>query len=248
MGKFDWELVRSMPLFTYPQLFPYGWSLPPIDLILTMLVVTIFSAVNMFGNVQGYTGIIGAKTTNADERRYFTIFGLVETTLAGIFGVPSNVAYGENLGIILLTRVAARVFLIIASIIFIVLSFIGPVGGIMAAMPAPVAGAILLGVASTLIGIGASVWFNQDFGTREIFIVGFSVFLALGLSSLPAEFYEGLPRIAGTILNNSVIMVILTALVLEQLLFRKKKGDSELSTEDEMVLEESYNEVAVAEI
>jgi len=223
-GRFDWDLVRSMPTITFPTVFPYGLSMPPVDLIITMLIVNLFSAVNMYGNIQGYTGIIGEKTTVKDERRYFTVFGLVEGTLTGIFGVPSHVAYGENLGMILLTRVAAKVFIIIASIIFIVLSFIGPVGGMMAAMPQPVAGAVLLGVASTLIGIGARNWFSQKFETREIFICGFSVFLALGLSMLPAEFYEGLPRIVGTIMNNSVIMVIILCMLMEQVVFREKKS------------------------
>ena len=221
-GRFDWDLVLSMPTFTWPTLFPYGIGMPPVDLIFTMLVVNIFSAVNMYGNIQGYTGVIGAKTTKKDERRYFTVFGLVEGTLTGIFGVPSHVAYGENIGMILLTRVAAKVFIIIASIIFIVLSFFGPVGGMMAAMPEPVAGAVLLGVASTLIGIGASNWFSQKFQTREIFICGFSVFLALGLASLPDAFYAELPRIAGTIMNNSVIMVIIISIIMEQVVFRKK--------------------------
>jgi xanthine/uracil permease len=223
IGRFDWDLVASMPVFVLPQIFPYGMSIPPLSLIITMLVVNIFSAVNMYGNIQGYTGIIKAKTTKKDERRYFTIFGLVEGTLTGIFGVPSHVAYGENLGMILLTRVAARVFIIIASIIFIVLSFFGPVGGMMAAMPAPVAGAVLLGVASTLIGIGASNWFSKQFQTREIFIVGFSVFLALGLSLLPEAFYENVPNIIATIMNNSVIMVIILCIIMEQVVFRKKE-------------------------
>lgn len=220
MGKFDWQLVTSMPVFTVPSIFPYGLTFPPVDLIFTMVIVNIFAAVNFYGNVQGYTGIIGAKTTNQDERRYFTVFGLVEGTLTGIFGVPSHVAYGENLGMILLTRVAAKVFIVIASIVFIVLSFFGPVGGLMAAMPPPIAGAVLLGVASTLIGLGASTWTSQKFETREIFIGGFSVFLALGLSALPPDFYDRLPRIVGTIMNNSVIMVILICMLLEQVVFR----------------------------
>lgn len=222
MGEFDWDIVQTMPTLTFPTIFPYGLSMPPIDLIFTMIIVNIFSAVNMYGNIQGYSGIVGEKRTVKDERRYFTVFGLVEGVLTGIFGVPSYVAYGENLGMVLLTRVAAKVFIIIASLIFIVLSFFGPIGGMMAAMPLPVAGAVLLGVASTLIGIGARNWFTQKFETREIFICGFSVFLALGLSMLPASFYEELPRIVGTIMNNSVIMVIILCMIMEQIVFKEK--------------------------
>lgn len=219
-GKFDWDLVNSMPTFVLPKLFPYGMGMPPIDLIITMFIVSVFSAVNLYGNVEGYANIIGAKVNSKTEKKYFMVFGLVESILASILGVPVNTAYGENLGFVLLTRVASRLFIIIASIAFIVLSFFGKMGGLMAAMPQPVAGAVLLGVASTLIGLGAdTVKQSAKFETREIFIVGFSVFFALGTSMLPQEFFNSLPRLVGTLLNNSVILVIVLAIILEQLIF-----------------------------
>src|SRR5699024_2935681 len=122
--------------------------------------------------------VVGTKIDSKTERRYFTVFGLVESVLASILGVPVNSAYGENLGFVLLTKIASRVLMIIAAIAFIILGLFGKMGGLMAAMPEPVAGAILLGIASTLIGIGADIIKGEgkEFGTREIFIVGFSVF------------------------------------------------------------------------
>lgn len=222
IGQFDWGLVTSMPVFTVPKLFPYGMQMPPVDLIVTMVIVNIFSAVNLYGNIQGYTGIIGKKMTAVEEKRYFSVFGLVEGVLASVFGVPSNVAYGENLGFILLTRVASRFFILVASVVFIVLSFFGNVGGLMAAMPEAVAGAVLMGVACTLIGIGAANWSQgPKFATREIFIVGFSVFLAFGLSFLPETFFATVPRLVGTLFKNPVIMVIILVVVMEQLIFRE---------------------------
>jgi xanthine/uracil permease len=50
-------------------------------------------------------------------------------------GTPATLAYGENLGIVQLTRVAARAFVIVAAAIFTVLAFIGPFGALMAVMP-----------------------------------------------------------------------------------------------------------------
>lgn len=228
-GEFDWELVQSMPTFVLPTLFPFGMAMPPIDLIITMIIVNLFSAINLYGNVQGYTGIIGTTVDLPTEKRYFSIFGLVEGSLAGMLGVPSHVSYGENLGIVLLTRVAARFFIIIASVIFIGLSFFGQMGGLMAAMPEPIAGAVLLGVASTLIGIGANAWHQGDgFQTREIFICGFSVFFALGVSMLPQEFFDEMPRLLSMVFNNPVIMVIIAVIFLEQVLFRKEAQQPEL--------------------
>ncbi|MCL4822647.1 MAG: purine/pyrimidine permease [Anaerolineales bacterium] len=233
-GKFDWGLVKAMPTLIMPTLFPFGMTMPPVDLIITMVIVNMFAAVNLYGNVQGYTGIIGAKMDRGREKRYFTFFGLVEGALAGMLGVPSHVSYGENLGLVLLTRVAARFFIMIASVVFIGLSFFGQVGGLMAAMPQPVAGAVLLGVASTLIGIGANVWHQREgFATREIFICGFSVFFALGVSVLPQGFFDQMPRLIGMVFKNSVIMVIITAIVMEQILFRKNTMAAQAAATEE---------------
>ncbi len=228
LGEFDWELVSIMPTISIPTLFPFGMEIPPLDLIFTMIVVNIFAAINLYGNIQGYAGVIGADVPVTREKRYFTIFGLVEGSLTGVLGVPSHVSYGENIGLILLTKVAARVFILIAAVVFIILSFFGPIGGFMAAMPPPVAGAVLLGIASTLIGLGANYWQQgSKFGTREIFIVGFSVFFSLGMSLLPEELLEVLPRLIGTIFGNPVITVIIAVIVLEQIIFREEDVQKE---------------------
>jgi NCS2 family nucleobase:cation symporter-2 len=235
-GKFDWGMVQSMPLFTYPRLFPFGWEIPPLGLIITMTVVHLFSAINLYGNVDGYMNIAGIEPGDPEvekqsERRYMGIFGLLEGTLTGILGIPGYVSYGENLGILVMTKVAARKFIIYASIIFIILSFIGPMGGLMAAMPKPVAGAVLLGVASTLVGEGATIWQDRPggFDTREIFIVSFAVFFSLGAYHLPQSFYNEIPNLVGTILKNPVIFVIILVMILEQVVFPEEPLSEKVS-------------------
>ncbi len=223
-GRFNWELVAQMPTLTLPRPFPYGTEFPPLDLIITMTVVHLLSAVNLYGNVEAYENLAGVEIADDDqqerrERRYFGIFGLIEGALAGIMGVPGYITYGENLGFLTATKVAARRFIIYASLIIILLSLIGPVGGFMAAMPRPVAGAILLGIASTLVGEGAKIVQQDGFESREVFIVSFSVFLSLGAYFLPDSFYSGVPDIVGTIMTNPIIFVMLLVILLEQVLF-----------------------------
>lgn len=220
-GSFNWGTASTLPLVTLPKLLPFGTSLPPLDLLFTMLIVNLMAALNMYGNVTGWGTLVGERLNEKQSRRSFTVFGLIETTLAGLLGVPGHVSYGENLGIITLTRVASRYFIIVASILFILASFIGPVSGFMAAMPNPVAGAILLGIASTVIGQGASIWASGRFGRREILIAGFSIFLSFGLSRLPQTVWETTPRVIATVFSNPIITVILLVILLEQVVFRE---------------------------
>lgn len=232
IGQVDWTPVQEAPLFALPSLFPYGLAMPPVDLILIMLVVNLMAALNFYGNLTGYANVVKGDVEEAQTRRSFTLFGLVETTLPGILGVPATVSYGENLGIVMLTRVAARAFIVVAAVAFIVLAFVGPVGGLMAAMPEPIAGAVLLGIASTVIGIGADVMSSAPaFGRREQTLVGFSIFLALGLSLLPEEVWATVPRLVSTVFSNAIVSVILFVLVFEQLIFRQG-GDGETSSDE----------------
>src|SRR5215469_13753028 len=220
LGRVDLSLVRQAPLVSFPKLFPYGRAMPSWDLVLIMLIVNLMAAMNFYGNLHGYVGVIKEKVPESEERRSFLLFGLVETILPGVLGTPATVAYGENLGIVQLTRVAARAFVIVAAAIFLVLAFIGPFGALMAVMPKEVAGAVLLGIASTVIGIGASILSTAPaFDRREQTLVGFSIFLSLGLHLLPHETWQGTPRLIETVFSNPVISVIIFMLVFEKLIF-----------------------------
>lgn len=224
-GQFDWRLVRSMPALTVPELFPFGLGIPPLGLVVTMTLVTILAALNLYGNETAFARLVGDRLGEGRIRRSFALFGFVENALAGVLGVPGYVAYGENLGIVSLTRVASRLPLLIAAAIVIGLSFLGVVAGLMAAMPEPLAGAILLGVAANVIGIGANAWARApSFGLREQFIVSFAIFLSLGLFLLPPALVTTLPRLIVTLVTNPVAFVILVVIVLEQVVFRSPRS------------------------
>lgn len=224
MGDFKWELMQQPALFILPQVLPYGLAMPPLDLVAIMLIVNLMAALNMFGNVSGYAALISHKLEDKVLKRSLIYFGAVETCLPGFLGVPATVAYGENLGIVTLTRVAARSLIIAASVIFIVFAFFGPAGGLMAAMPEPVAAAVLLGIASTVIGIGANMMASApNFGRREQSIAGFSIFLSLGLFLLPQETWKDVPKIITTIFSNPVVSVIIFTILFEQVIFRQQQ-------------------------
>ncbi|OVZ66227.1 MULTISPECIES: solute carrier family 23 protein [unclassified Pigmentiphaga] len=223
MGRFDVALVAQAPWLTTPRVLPYGLSMPPWDLVLLMLVVNLMAALNFYGNLHGYADVVGETVSPVVERRSFLIFALAETVLPGLLGAPATVSYGENLGIVQLTRVAARAFIIAAAAVFVGLAFIGPFGALMAAMPDEIAGAVLLGIASTVLGIGAhTLGAAPVFERREQTLVGFSMFLSLGLYLLPAQAWANMPVLVKAIFGNPVISVILFVMLFEHVIFRAR--------------------------
>ncbi len=230
-GNFDWTIATNMPVFTYPHPFPYGFSMPPIELLVMMTIVALFNAMLCYGNVQGIAATVGKDVDSKQIRKVFAVHGLIETSIGGIFGVPALVPYSENIGYSVLTRVASRYPIYVAAIIFIGLSFLGKVVGFMAAIPAVLAGAILLGFASPLIAVGASVWSGlKNFGTRETFICGFSLFLAMGLSFLSSDFWANVPQWLSTLLTTPSLATMLFVIILEQLVLRQPAKASAAGT------------------
>src|SRR5215467_2137192 len=232
LGRVDMSLVRQAPLLSAPRLFPYGRAMPSWDLVLIMLIVNVMAGMNFYGNLHGYSEVVKEKVDEGEERRSFLLFGLVETIVPGILGTPATVAYGENLGIVQLTRVAARAFVIVAAAVFLVLAFVGPFGALMAAMPKEVAGAVLLGIASTVIGIGANILNRAPaFDGREQTLVGFSIFLSLGLHLIPQETWHQTPRLVETVFSNPVISVIIFVLIFEKVIFPVSADKKRISQE-----------------
>ena len=77
----------------------------------------------------------------------------VATVAAGFLGGPANTTYGENTGVLAVTKVYDPSILRIAACYAIVLSFIGKFGVILQTIPTPVMG----GVSVILFGMIASV-------------------------------------------------------------------------------------------
>src|SRR5262249_52837344 len=91
-------------------------------------------------------------------------------------------------------------------------------------------GAVLLGFASPVIGIGAGILNSAPrFGRREQTLVGFAIFLSLGLHLLPEKLWHQAPRLVETIFNNPVISVIIFVLVFEKLIFRLPADGSDVA-------------------
>lgn len=226
MGEVNVGVGGQRAWFAAPSLLPYGLAMPPWGLILLMLIVNLMATLNFYGNLHGYAEVIGEQVDSRDERRAFVIFAGAETILPGLLGVPATVAYGENLGIVQLTRVAARVFIIAAAIVFVGLAFVGPFGALMAAMPDEIAGAVLLGIASTVLGIGARTMTSAPaFEQREQNLVGFAMFLSLGLYLLPDQAWSQVPVAVKAIFSNPVISVILFVMLFEHVIFPARRSN-----------------------
>ena len=106
------------------------------------------------------------------------------TMLASLFGAPANTTYGENTGVLALTRVFDPRVIRIAACLAIVFSFCPKFAALISAMPAATIGGIslvLYGMISA-VGIRNIVENKVDFtNTRNVIIAALILVLAIGI-------------------------------------------------------------------
>ena len=106
------------------------------------------------------------------------------TSLASLFGAPANTTYGENTGVLNITRVFDPRVIRIAACFAIVLSFCPKFAAVIAAMPAAAVGGVSLVLYGMISAVGVrNVVENQvDFTeSRNLIIAALILVLAIGI-------------------------------------------------------------------
>ncbi|MGA9288231.1 MAG: purine/pyrimidine permease, partial [Anaerobacillus sp.] len=90
-----------------------------------------------------------------------------------------------------------------------------------AALPEPVGYAVIFIVFVNMVGIAFNE-FNKDQSEGTPFVIGISFMVGIGTMFIPPEAFQNAPPITASLLNNGLILGSITAILTEQLLFRKK--------------------------
>ena len=111
----------------------------------------------------------------------------IATLFAGLIGGPANTTYGENTGVLAVTKVYDPAVLRIAAVYAIVLSFIGKFGAVLQTIPTPVMGGIsiiLFGMISS-VGVRTLIEADLDFAhSRNLIIASLIFVLGIAISNV----------------------------------------------------------------
>jgi len=153
--------------------------------IITIMPIAIATMMEHIGDISAIGGTVG-KNFIEDPGLHRTLIGDgVGTAIAALFGAPANTTYGENTGVLALTKVYDPFVIRIAALYAIVLSFCPKFAAIIEAMPAATIGGvsiILYGMISA-IGIRNMVENHTDFQkSRNVIIAALIIGLSIGIN------------------------------------------------------------------
>ncbi len=178
-GQVDFSAIAKASYFAVPNfIFPkFTWSaiiaLAPISLV----VIT-----EHIGHLIVTNNVVGRDFVK-DPGLHRSLAGDgFATAVAGLFGGPPNTTYGENIGVMAITRVFSVWVIGGAAVLAILLSFIPKIGTFIQTIPVPVMGGIcilLFGIIASA-GVRMLVEAGIDFSQKRNLIIA-SVILVVGI-------------------------------------------------------------------
>lgn len=155
-----------------------------ITSIITIMPIAIATIIEHIGDISAISSTVG-KNFIADPGLHRTLLGDgLATSLAALFGAPANTTYGENTGVLALTKVYDPRVIRLAAIFAIILSLCPKFAAIIQVMPAATMGGISLILYGMISAVGVrNVVENQvDLSkSRNVIIAALILVLAIGI-------------------------------------------------------------------
>lgn len=212
IGILDFTAVLEAKWFEFPEMLipgiDYEFVVTP-TLLAVMVPIAIVTVSEHIGH-QLVLGRIVDKDFIKEPGLHRSLLGDgIGTLISGLIGGPPKTTYGENIGVLAITRVYSVYVILGAAVLAIAFSFFGKVMAIIATIPT----AVLGGISILLFGIIASSGLRMlvdhkiDFGNQRNLVIA-SVILVIGIGGATLKFSEtfalegmALAAIVGVLLN-----------------------------------------------
>ena len=176
------EIIKESQFIAMPP-----FQLPKFDFAAIAITVPVILAVFMehLGDITTNGQVVG-KNFIEDPGLNRTLLGDgVATMFAALVGGPANTTYGENTGVLAITKNYDPSILRLAAVFAIILGFVAKVGGVLLSIPTAVMGGISLMLFSMISIIGVKTIKNEKvkFNIKNIIVMG--SILVIGLASEP---------------------------------------------------------------
>ena len=168
--------------------------------VFTIVPLSLATMVEHIGDICAISSTCG-KNYMADPGFHRTLLGDgLATTLASLFGAPANTTYGENTGVLALSKVYDPRVIRIAAVFAIIFSFCPKFAALITAMPTATIGGVSLILYGMISAVGVrNVVENQvNFSnTRNVIVAALILVLAIGINYSVGSIKIGIVSLSG---------------------------------------------------
>ncbi len=210
MDVVNFTPVAEAKLFAIPHFYKPAFHL---DAILTILPATLVVIAEHIGHLV-VTGTIVGKDLTEDPGLHRSLLGDgLSTTISGIFGSVPTTTYGENIGVMAITKVYSVWVIGGAAVLSILMAFCGKLAALIQSIPTPVIGGVSLLLFGVIAASGIRMLVEEkvDYSKPKNLVLT-SVIMIIGLSG--AELKLGTVSLKGMALATVVSVILCLALLI----------------------------------
>lgn len=204
VGIVDFSQVKEASFFTLPNIQLAHFNTKAIATIIPATFVVIAEHI---GHLKVTSSILGRDLTKDPGLHRSLLGDGLSTVVSGLFGSVPTTTYGENIGVMALTKVYSVYVICGAGIISIILGFSGKMSALISTIPTPVVGGISLLLFGTIAVSGLRTFIEEkvDFSKSRNLILA-SITFIVGLSGITIPL--GSVELSGMGLATIVAMII----------------------------------------
>lgn len=190
---FETSFFNSFNLYFGPE----TWAMVPLILV---------TAAEHIGDHTVLSEIVGKDFLNKPGLTRTLMGDGIATATSALFGGPANTTYGENVGVIGMTRVASVSVVRNAAILSMLISFLGKFTALISTIPNAVLGGMSILLYGVIASSGLKVMIEDkiDFNQSRNLVIA-SAMLVIGLGGAVLDF-SGIITLSGTVLSAIVGM------------------------------------------
>lgn len=181
----------SLPTMEIPFL-SYKWAFYP-SAILTMAPIAFVTMTEHFGHIMVLNSLTG--------KDYFKEPGLDQTlagdgvaqVIASFIGAPPVTSYGENIGVMAITKIHSIYVIAGAAVLAVVVSFIGKLTALLTSIPSPVIGGASIALFGVIAASGLKIIVENkiNFDIKRNLLIS-SVVLVIGIGGMVLDITQNL--------------------------------------------------------
>ena len=204
LGVVDLQAVRMAPWFQVPTLYAPTFNLQAILIILPASLVVLAEHV---GHLV-VTGNIVGRDLMKDPGLHRSLLGDgISNVLSGLVGATPNTTYGENIGVMAITKVYSVWVIGGTAIIAILISFSGKLAALIRSIPTPVMGGVCILLFGIIAAAGVRMLVEKKVDyTKSRNLILTSVVLVSGISGAAVNL--GTVQLKGMALGTMVAIVL----------------------------------------
>jgi len=219
-GMVDFSVLADTKILTLPAFLPFKPVFQP-GAILSFLIFYIVTATEVIGNSSAVcdTGL-NRGVESRELSGGIASVGLM-SIFSGLFGCIPITVYGQNVGLVAMTKVINRFAIACGALIMIVAGIFPVFGALLTTVPQSVLGGCTLMAFGSILAAGLQMISRAGYNPRNWTIISFTLSVSFGFSQIPQMFHIFPKSLENLFSGNAVVMVFLISLILDLILPKK---------------------------